>query len=73
MSKAEKRSRKNKRMLKTRVDVKELFQKKSKRAVKAEMARKRILTTSFLDGKINKDVTNAISEKLWGRKQIVLY
>lgn len=53
-------------MLKPRLDVLELFQKSQRGAVKAEMARKRILTTSFLDGKINKEFTNAISEKSYG-------
>lgn len=44
------------------------FKKESKRAGYADMSSKRILTTSFPDGKINKNVRNAISEKLCGRK-----
>lgn len=68
LSMAEKRSRKKKKMnVKAKSGCHRIVSKKSQRgAVKAEMARKRILTTSFLDGKINKEFTNAISEKSYG-------
>lgn len=52
-------------------DVIELF-RESTRAVNAETASKRILTTSFPVGEINEDVRNATSGMLWDRKEIVL-
>lgn len=71
--KAERRSEKDKRVLREsqECDVTVLFQDTT-RAVYAETASKRILTTSFPGGEINEDVRNATSGILQYRREIFL-